>query len=100
MDVFQTVLKWLYAVDGSILFLLYLPQIIAVYKDRAGAKTISLTTWGLWVVSSIITALYAFFVAEDAMFTLMSIANIAGCGGVYFMTIIRRAQFRKASLTG
>jgi hypothetical protein len=92
---FTTVLTVLYAIDGSTLFLLYLPQILAVYRDRDGAKTISLWTWGLWAQSSIITAAYAHFVAKDLMFTIMSIGNFAGCGSVLFLTLLRRHQHRK-----
>lgn len=96
-DIFA-LLKVLYAIDGSILFLMYLPQFIAVWKDRQGAPTISLLTWGLWLWSSIVTATYAHFIAKDLLFTMMSFGNMAGCGGVFFLTILRRHQFRR--LTG
>jgi hypothetical protein len=99
MGLFETILKWIYAIDGSILFLLYLPQILAVYRDRTGAQSISLATWGLWMVSSINTGLYAHFVSKDFLFTMMSIANFAGTAGVVAMTLVRRSQFKALTIS-
>lgn len=95
MELFAPALKWLYAVDGSILFLLYLPQIRAVWRDSAGCKAISMTTWSFWTLSSVITAMYAFVVAHDMMFTLMSLANLTGCALVSGITLFRRINFTK-----
>ena len=37
----------------------YLPQIVRVATDKEGAKAISYSTWGIWIVANGSTAAYA-----------------------------------------
>ncbi len=99
MELFKSWVTVAYAIDGAILFLLYMPQLWSVYKDHNGAKAINLITWGLWINSSLITLAYAWLVANDSLFALMSFGNFSGCSSVVVMTVVRRVQFRKRMLT-
>ena len=87
--------KLIYHITGPAMSLAYLPQIYRVYRDRNGAKTISIPTWGMWTISLAVTTLYSYMVALDDLFFISSILSFSGCFLVLLMTIIRRIQHRR-----
>lgn len=90
-------LKSLYALNGVIAVLLYLPQITKAWKDRSHALSLSPVTFGGWCIGSLITALYASFLARDQIFTAISLGNMAGSGTVFFIAASNRLASRGAS---
>ncbi|BCG47801.1 hypothetical protein GEOBRER4_n2650 [Citrifermentans bremense] len=68
-----TALKSLYALNGVIAVLLYLPQISRAWKDRSHALSLSLVTFGGWCLGSLITALYTY---RDPLRALRSVARL------------------------
>lgn len=46
-------LKSLYALNGFIAVLLYLPQIVKTWSDESHARSVSLLTFGGWCVGSL-----------------------------------------------
>ncbi|BCS52712.1 PQ-loop repeat-containing protein [Geobacter sp. SVR] len=89
MNVLLTI-KSLYAVNGIIASLLYLPQIIRAWRDHSHGGTLSPVTFGGWCIGSLITALYAWVVTKDGMFTAVSLGNMAGSGTIFLLVTLRR----------
>lgn len=89
-----TALKSLYALNGVIAVLLYLPQISRAWKDRSHALSLSLVTFGGWCLGSLITALYACFSVQDQIFTAISLGNMAGSGAVFLIAASNRLASR------
>jgi uncharacterized protein with PQ loop repeat len=85
-------ITWLYFASNSARILTFIPQIVAVYRCRDGAKAISLITWGSWVVSHFFAVLYA-IVQKDLFFLLVSIMNFVCNLAVFCIVVQRRRDF-------
>ena len=91
MNVLLTI-KSLYALNGIIASLLYLPQIARAWRDAGHGETLSPVTFGGWCIGSLITALYAWMVSKDRMFTAVSLGNMAGSGTIFLLVTFRRLK--------
>lgn len=96
MDYALTI-KSLYAVNGFVAVLLYLPQILTALKDKKKALSLSLLTFGGWSLGSFITALYAWVLVQDKMFTAISLGNMAGSGIIFAIVLFSRSTGRTTS---
>jgi uncharacterized protein with PQ loop repeat len=85
-------IKSLYAVNGIVASLLYLPQIVRVWRDGGRDGALSPVTFGGWCIGSLITALYAWVVTGDRMFTAVSLGNMAGSGAIFLLVALRRLR--------
>lgn len=90
-------LKSLYALNGFVAVLLYLPQITKAWSDRNDTHSLSLFTFGGWCIGSLITALYAWLSVRDPIFTAISLGNMAGSGTVFVIVACNRIASRKNS---
>ncbi len=90
-------LKSLYALNGIVALLMYVPQFVTACRDGAGARSISLLTFGGWGIGSAITVLYAWLSVGDRMFTLVSLGNLIGCGSIFCLVAARRILSRKTN---
>lgn len=90
-------LKSLYALNGFIAVLLYLPQILKVWNDRNHALSLSLLTFGGWCLGSLVTSLYAWLSVKDQIFTAVSLGNVAGSGAVFAIALCSRIASRRNS---
>ncbi|HBG07071.1 MAG: hypothetical protein A2075_02890 [Geobacteraceae bacterium GWC2_58_44] len=88
-------LKSLYALNGLIAVLLYLPQIINAWKDRNHALSLSLLTFGGWSIGSLVSTLYAWFFVKDKMFAAISLGNMAGSGTIFLIVVCSRLTSRR-----
>ncbi|WP_428671920.1 hypothetical protein [Reyranella sp.] len=68
----------------------YLPQIVAVARDRHGAATISVSCWSIWIGANVSTALYAWAHLDDLSLVAVSVLNAAGCGTVLALALAKR----------
>lgn len=95
-------IKSLYAINGLVAVLLYCPQIYRAWKQSGPGHSVSLITFGGWGIGSLITALYAFLVVQDPVFTAVSLGNMAGSVTVFGISAVRRliAINRPASPSG
>jgi len=92
-------IKSLYALNGVIAVLLYLPQIVSAWRDRSHALSLSLLTFGGWSIGSLITTLYAWMFVKDKMFAAVSLGNFAGSGTIFLIVISSRLSCRKLPIT-
>lgn len=89
----------LYAASSALRLVAYLPQIVAIARDRSGAQAISLLTWTFWGVSHAITAVYSALLLKDTLLFSMMIGNALGCAAVIWVTLIRRGPHRALALS-
>ena len=90
---------WFYLATNSLRVVSYVPQIVAVWRCDDGARSISLLTWGSWVISHIAATLYGVLIVKDTFFILISLVNLAGCGAVAGIAAHRRALLRGSART-
>ncbi|QWV91995.1 hypothetical protein KP004_12245 [Geomonas oryzisoli] len=96
---FLPALKSLYAANGFVAVLLYLPQITRAWSDRNHALSLSPVTFGGWCIGSFITALYASLLVHDHIFTAVSIGNTVGSGALFLIVVASRIASRRDSST-
>ncbi|MBJ6749653.1 PQ-loop domain-containing transporter [Geomonas anaerohicana] len=94
---FLPALKSLYAVNGFVAVLLYLPQIMKAWSDRNHALSLSPLTFGGWCIGSLITALYASLLVHDHIFTAVSLGNALGSGALFLIVLASRIASRRES---
>ena len=85
-----------FAFCNSVRVFAYVPQIVAVARDRNGATAISYTTWTLFGVSHLSTVAYAVLVVDDWRMAAVFAANTVCCGLIVGLTAWKRAAYRKA----
>ncbi|MBC7680993.1 MAG: hypothetical protein H7172_01555 [Ferruginibacter sp.] len=94
-----SVIAWLYVVTNATRVVTYVPQIVVVWRCTDGAPSVSLLTWGSWVLSQVSALFYGVLVVHDLPFVLISVINLLGCACVTGITLRRRRQWkRKLSL--
>ncbi len=84
---------WFYLVTNSARVFTYIPQIIAVWRCRDGARAISLITWYSWAVSHAAAMTYGALVVHDGFFFVISAINFACSSAVATIATQRRSRF-------
>jgi hypothetical protein len=69
----------------------YVPQIVAIVRDRHGAEAVSTLSWALFGVAHLSTAIYAWVTAHDACMALVFAVNFAVCMLIIALTAYKRA---------
>lgn len=94
------IIKYLYAVNGVVAVLMYVPQIVKVWRDGNSAPSVSLLTFGGWSVGSLITVLYAWALANDLMFATVSLGSMIGSSAVFCLAATKRLRAIKCATCG
>ncbi len=89
---------WAYLLTNAVRVFTYLPQIVTVWHCRDGARSLSLLTWGSWVVSHVAATAYGVLVVQDLPFLLITLINLGGCGAVTVIGMRRRTQWRRRAM--
>lgn len=83
----------IYAFCSAVRLFFYVPQMLAVARERAAAHAISLISWIFWTVSHAATAVYGYVVANDALLSWMMCGNTLGCLGIVTLTALKRQHY-------
>jgi hypothetical protein len=67
----------------------YLPQILCVHRDRTGASSVSMTTWGMFFSANLATVFYALTVTGDRIIAGVFALNAIACI-IIFSLILRK----------
>ena len=67
---------------NSLRVLAYIPQIWKASTDKDGAKAISFSTWSLFLVSHLTTAIYAIVNRGDPSLAYIFLVNAIGCAAI------------------
>ena len=79
--------------------LAYLPQLIRVYRDHAGAPAVSVMTWVLFAASNLATVCYALTTSSDIVMATVFALNATGCAAIAGLTVFKRMMLGRASTT-
>jgi hypothetical protein len=72
----EKLLTVLYGLSGLSAAALYLPQIRTYHRDPTARASISLLTWGGWIVIALITILYATYVIDNMLIAAIAFLNL------------------------
>ena len=70
----------------------YVPQIVAVARDRHGASALSFSCWFIWIGANASTALYAWLRLGDFNLAVISAFNAACCAAVFILAAWKRSS--------
>jgi hypothetical protein len=94
-DAMLNAVAWLYLLTNATRVVTYVPQIVVVWRCADGALSVSLLTWGSWVLSQLTALFYGVLVVHDWPFVLISLINLLGCACVTGIAMRRRAQWKR-----
>ncbi len=83
----------LYTSNGMVFGAAFLPQIVTLIKDRSGAVSMNLATWGLFTLCSLITLVYACTHNGDNHFIFCSAIGTLGNTMIFMLGSLRRLQY-------
>lgn len=83
----------LYTSNGIIFGAAFLPQILALIKDKSGSVSVNLATWGMFSLCSLVTMAYACLHNGDHHFIFCSSIALIGNFSVLLLGAMRRMQY-------
>ena len=86
-------LGFIYLLTNLVRVFTYLPQIVVVWRCTDGARSVSLLTWGSWVLSNVSAVMYGLLVIRDQPFVVISAINLVGCAAVTLVALRRRVAW-------
>ena len=89
----------LYFLTNAARIFTYIPQVVVVWRCKEGARSVSLLTWGSWVLANCSATAYGLLVLHDRLFVTISLVNLVGCAAVAAVAARRRAQWKRRSLS-
>lgn len=91
----EHLLSLLYGLSGLASSALYIPQILKYRRDPEACRSISLLSWGGWIVIACITLMYALFVVKNRLFAGVALLNIMPLSCVLAYGVRARIEARK-----
>ena len=70
----------------------YVPQIVCVCRDRTGASSVSMSTWGTFCAANLATVFYAIAGTGDRVVAGIFALNAVACISIFALILRNRAQ--------
>lgn len=83
-------LPYIYSVMGLIMISAYIPQIRTLLKGRGDCRDLSLTTWWIWTVGSVVNSAYGWWVLADFRYTFFCVVTLILCAVITGLIHYRR----------
>lgn len=80
----------IFTVFNALQIVSYIPQIIAVARDRNGATAISYSSWTIWLAGAATTVAYATINIWDVWLALVNAVHAFCCLAVILLTAFKR----------
>jgi hypothetical protein len=71
----------------------YIPQIMCLCRDRGGAASVSMVTWGMFFSANLATVVYALAVIDDRVVAGVFAANAVACIAIVGLILRKRVIF-------
>jgi hypothetical protein len=71
----------------------YLPQIICVCRDRTGASSVSMMTWGMFCSANLATVFYALTITGDKIIAGVFALNAIACTVIFALILRKRLAY-------
>jgi hypothetical protein len=85
----------MFAVFSAIRMVSYVPQIMRIARDCAGAAAISYATWSIWLGANVTMALHAAINLHDMWLAFVTASYAVCCAIVIALTAFKRMAYRR-----
>jgi len=75
---FHNSIVFAYAFIGFVSLVAYLPQVISLFKSTGASRDVSIKTWIVWSIDSLVSLLYAIVVLQDLIASLIFLVDTLG----------------------
>ena len=79
MDSLVDIVSWLFVAANAGRLIGYMPQVVAAWKCKNGAASVSRMTWGYFAFAHFTGILYAMIVIHDLSMALVFLGNFTVC---------------------
>lgn len=90
----MTALAWLYAGSGLLTNILYMPQLVLLWRSKEARRGLSLTTWIGWTILDVVSLAYAWMVTDTTEMVLVAVTNLAAQGAVVVFIVYQLVEDR------
>ncbi len=90
----ESAIMFAFMLSNTARVLAYLPQIIAIARDEGRANAVSGSTWSLFFVANLTSALYAGVLSGDTTMMIAFAANTACCAAIVATLCWKRRAVR------
>lgn len=87
-----------FVITNTVRIVAYLPQLIKAASDSNGATAISTLTWGLFLISNLMTVAYALVCLGDLLMAVLFVGNAIACLAIVVVTIVKGRRHKISNL--
>jgi len=99
-SVWPTLIGWLFLITNAGRLLAYFPQIIAAARCDAGARSVSVVTWGYFAIAHLSALMYAIAVLKDSRSIWIFSGNLVVTLILVAIVLIKRRRHLAATGSG
>lgn len=90
----MTARAWLYAGSGLLTNILYMPQLVLLWRSKEARRGLALTTWIGWTILDVVSLAYAWMITDTTEMVLVAVTNLAAQGAVVVFILYQLVEDR------